>query len=385
MSHGAYVKGLALYLSSYHYFYRAPWLESAQTCHYELAANCRQAAHWQQNVCAPGQVKAAHDKVSTLGRLYMVMVAITKTGGLLRRALAPRTITTCGMDRLDSGARARIQPRAQVAPPTCGLEPSDLLQLAAVSGMAAVRASAGTVYRPLWRTSHKLLRNVTSAAWDNVLFDKLKQKHRNICETHTLSPTRTTFILDDFPVSTSCRLFGRNAGREVVLWLDYSPPTLANRVRLVTPVFSHVGIVPDDAAGRRVFSGIFLPPGPSILALLHTHRLSRSSMGGGDQLLRSRKKRFQCNIWTLLGVCQVRSNIESISAGEKRSFTRPNTVAKEAEWTAVAGEYSHEFSDLKIGSIGGHSEGRTNFSCRNELKDTPIYDLSNPHGCSRVT
>ncbi|KAJ8884744.1 hypothetical protein PR048_010940 [Dryococelus australis] len=43
------------------------------------------------------------------------------------------------------------------------------------------------------------------------------------------------------------------------LWLDYSPPTLAKRLRfptVVAPGFSHVGIVPDDDADRRVFSGV---------------------------------------------------------------------------------------------------------------------------------
>ncbi|KAJ8876153.1 hypothetical protein PR048_024062 [Dryococelus australis] len=42
-------------------------------------------------------------------------------------------------------------------------------------------------------------------------------------------------------------------------WLDYSPTIHANRARFPTgslPDSLHVGIVPDDAAGRRVFSGI---------------------------------------------------------------------------------------------------------------------------------
>ncbi|KAJ8879078.1 hypothetical protein PR048_019684, partial [Dryococelus australis] len=42
----------------------------------------------------------------------------------------------------------------------------------------------------------------------------------------------------------------------------------------VTPVFSHVGIVPDDAADRRDFSEISRFPRPFIPVLLHTHRLS---------------------------------------------------------------------------------------------------------------
>ncbi|KAJ8874949.1 hypothetical protein PR048_022839 [Dryococelus australis] len=41
------------------------------------------------------------------------------------------------------------------------------------------------------------------------------------------------------------------------------------------PGFSHAGIVPDDAAGRWVFSGIFHFPHPFISALLHTSLRSR--------------------------------------------------------------------------------------------------------------
>ncbi|KAJ8875455.1 hypothetical protein PR048_023350 [Dryococelus australis] len=55
--------------------------------------------------------------------------------------------------------------------------------------------------------------------------------------------------------------------------LACSPPTEANRVRFpdrATPVFSHVGIMPNDTAGRRVFSGISRFPRSFNLALLHT-------------------------------------------------------------------------------------------------------------------
>ncbi|KAJ8894023.1 hypothetical protein PR048_006633 [Dryococelus australis] len=44
-----------------------------------------------------------------------------------------------------------------------------------------------------------------------------------------------------------------------------------------TPGSSHVGIVPDDAAGRRVFSRISRFPPPFISVLLHTHLASPSS------------------------------------------------------------------------------------------------------------
>ncbi|KAJ8868536.1 hypothetical protein PR048_030064 [Dryococelus australis] len=43
------------------------------------------------------------------------------------------------------------------------------------------------------------------------------------------------------------------------------------------PDFSHMGIVPDDAAGRRVFSGIFRFPRTCIQALLHAHLASLSA------------------------------------------------------------------------------------------------------------
>ncbi|KAJ8888655.1 hypothetical protein PR048_008147 [Dryococelus australis] len=61
--------------------------------------------------------------------------------------------------------------------------------------------------------------------------------------------------------------------------LASSSPTKANRVfsGRVTPGFSHVGIVPDDATGRRVFSMISSFRRLFIPALLHTHLTSPSS------------------------------------------------------------------------------------------------------------
>ncbi|KAJ8869086.1 hypothetical protein PR048_030647 [Dryococelus australis] len=71
-------------------------------------------------------------------------------------------------------------------------------------------------------------------------------------------------------------------------WSDYSPPTKGNSNSNpvgVTPGFSHVGIVTDDAAGRRVLSGISRFPHPYIPALLHAHLASPSSYdkGGGEE------------------------------------------------------------------------------------------------------
>ncbi|KAJ8880030.1 hypothetical protein PR048_020652 [Dryococelus australis] len=56
--------------------------------------------------------------------------------------------------------------------------------------------------------------------------------------------------------------------------LDCSPPIKANWVQSttrVTPGFSKVGIVPDNVAGRWVFSGVSSFPHPCIPALLHAH------------------------------------------------------------------------------------------------------------------
>ncbi|KAJ8872333.1 hypothetical protein PR048_025937 [Dryococelus australis] len=71
----------------------------------------------------------------------------------------------------------------------------------------------------------------------------------------------SSLVLANFCLRTdlNCRqssFFGDTVAAER---LACSPPTKANRVQSpgrVTPGSSHVGIVPDDAAGRRVFSGI---------------------------------------------------------------------------------------------------------------------------------
>ncbi|KAJ8871237.1 hypothetical protein PR048_027543 [Dryococelus australis] len=69
-------------------------------------------------------------------------------------------------------------------------------------------------------------------------------------------------------------------GRRTILLASHQgePDSIPGRV---TPGFSHVRLVSDDAAGRRVFSGISRLPCPFTPALLHTHmnhprRLSRS-------------------------------------------------------------------------------------------------------------
>ncbi|KAJ8870117.1 hypothetical protein PR048_029129 [Dryococelus australis] len=76
------------------------------------------------------------------------------------------------------------------------------------------------------------------------------------------------------------RGYSSASGATVAKRLARSPPTKANRVQSPAGGFSRVGVVPDDAVGRRAFSGISRFPRPFIPALLHTHlnhphRLSR--------------------------------------------------------------------------------------------------------------
>ncbi|KAJ8895353.1 hypothetical protein PR048_000685 [Dryococelus australis] len=63
-----------------------------------------------------------------------------------------------------------------------------------------------------------------------------------------------------------------------LLVLAYHQGELGSIPVRVIPGFSHVGIMPDDAAGRRVFSGISRFLRPFVPALLHTHLISPSSV-----------------------------------------------------------------------------------------------------------
>ncbi|KAJ8883328.1 hypothetical protein PR048_015171 [Dryococelus australis] len=69
------------------------------------------------------------------------------------------------------------------------------------------------------------------------------------------------------------------SGPTVAEWLYCLTPTNTNRVylRLVHSGFSQVGVEPDDASGRRVFSGLYCFPSRFIPVLLHTHLGSPSS------------------------------------------------------------------------------------------------------------
>ncbi|KAJ8877412.1 hypothetical protein PR048_021866 [Dryococelus australis] len=75
-------------------------------------------------------------------------------------------------------------------------------------------------------------------------------------------------------IRTSVSVPAGNRTPLVAVRLPCSPPTMAGPGSIpgrVTPGLSHVGIVPDDAAGPRFFSGISRFSCPCIPALLHSH------------------------------------------------------------------------------------------------------------------
>ncbi|KAJ8873954.1 hypothetical protein PR048_024794 [Dryococelus australis] len=88
-------------------------------------------------------------------------------------------------------------------------------------------------------------------------------------------------------IAVDVSLLSSFPGATVAERLDCSPPTKADRVnpRPVHSGFSQVGIMPDAAANRRVFSGISRSPAPSfrrcsILTSLYPYRLLRPRYTG---------------------------------------------------------------------------------------------------------
>ncbi|KAJ8880394.1 hypothetical protein PR048_016863 [Dryococelus australis] len=84
---------------------------------------------------------------------------------------------------------------------------------------------------------------------------------------------------------------------KMMLWLDCSPTTKANRVPILAmspPGFSHVGIVPDDADGRDVFSGMSRFPRACIPVLYPYH--GSPSLAPKTLMLRAFHTRPECSI-----------------------------------------------------------------------------------------
>ncbi|KAJ8877775.1 hypothetical protein PR048_022231 [Dryococelus australis] len=92
------------------------------------------------------------------------------------------------------------------------------------------------------------------------------------------------------PDAAGSSLFPNFQGAAVAEWLACFSPTKANRVQSPArsfPELSQVGIVLDDAAVRRVFSGISRFPRPCFLALLLSHLIS-PHIGSQDLFVKSR-------------------------------------------------------------------------------------------------
>ncbi|KAJ8873993.1 hypothetical protein PR048_024833 [Dryococelus australis] len=109
-----------------------------------------------------------------------------------------------------------------------------------------------------------------------VIFEiSLKQVHHSLLGTDRtceFEPRKDTpllkFYIQDIPPPHS------NKGAAVVITVRILASQLGEPGSIpngVAPGFSHVGIVSDDAAGRRVFSGISCSPRPFIPALFLTH------------------------------------------------------------------------------------------------------------------
>ncbi|KAJ8888079.1 hypothetical protein PR048_007566 [Dryococelus australis] len=157
-----------------------------------------------------------------------------------RPAASSGTISTCETPGV---AKPRIEPFFAVV----GGELSNRLSTASsndfLPGQTACKRAAGPA-----RTTQILL-----------IFRVPKVRHVSSCRY-------ATDLSDSLTLSKLAEILQRN---HWLGWLDYSPSTNTNRVRF--PAGSHVGIVPDDAAGRRVFSGVSRFPRPCDPALLHTH------------------------------------------------------------------------------------------------------------------
>ncbi|KAJ8881310.1 hypothetical protein PR048_017791 [Dryococelus australis] len=109
----------------------------------------------------------------------------------------------------------------------------------------------------------------------------------NTCKSTVPSTSLTSLVgwaqlslSDDEPRLSPIYIQVRGCGGVVVKLLAFHLGEPGSIPGGVAPRFSHVGIVPDDAAVRWVFSGISCLPHPSfrrcsIYTSLHAHRLSR--------------------------------------------------------------------------------------------------------------
>ncbi|KAJ8891873.1 hypothetical protein PR048_004428 [Dryococelus australis] len=112
----------------------------------------------------------------------------------------------------------------------------------------------------------------------------------------------------------------------------------------VTPEFSHLGIVPDNAADRRVFSGISRFPRPFIPALLHTHL--NHLIGSQDLAVKSRTYLFSPPLILFERITGTECDIAQRRAPQRRQDGQCETCARcvyhRQQYTSVA---AHVASD----------------------------------------
>ncbi|KAJ8880610.1 hypothetical protein PR048_017080 [Dryococelus australis] len=110
--------------------------------------------------------------------------------------------------------------------------------------------------------------------------------------------------------------------------------------------FSHVGIVPDDADGRRVFSGISRFTRPFIPALLHTHLISPS--------LTLKISWFRAAQISSLILTKDPTKCDSVypdredSAYELQRYTPPDEISWLVAFATLHSRAAHERKEMKI-------------------------------------
>ncbi|KAJ8874301.1 hypothetical protein PR048_025147 [Dryococelus australis] len=129
---------------------------------------------------------------------------------------------------------------------------------------------------------------------------------------------------------TSLRLLGKGPGGVVVRLLPSHLGEPGSIPGEVVFGFSYVGIVPDDAVGRRIFSGICCFPRPYVQTLPHT-RLASPSLTLNASMLRGVELRVQVPASVAIGCSTVELFLlaESVS-GTCHAGCRPTTQVKQA-------------------------------------------------------
>ncbi|KAJ8865820.1 hypothetical protein PR048_033342 [Dryococelus australis] len=137
-------------------------------------------------------------------------------------------------------------------------------------------------------------------------------------------------------------------GAAVAERLDCSPPSKTNRIQ--SPAgslrFSHVGIVPDDAAGRWAFSGISRFPRPCIPVMPHSHLIPLSSVLKTLMLRAAKQNNTDTQNISKVGpssVCTQETNRVRFKQGIKSESNK-----KTQQRRFIDGKTARQFSALRV-------------------------------------